>query len=90
MQLLDTDYDNYLIGYQCYDNIEFALEKELEPVHIITVGIAARDKNAVEQDLKKWEEIAVSKVPELEQQDLAIVLSGEKGKCDYKVSFSEQ
>ena len=49
MLLLDTDYDNYLIGYQCYDNMEFALEKETEPVHIITVGIAARDRNASEE-----------------------------------------
>jgi hypothetical protein len=24
MEILDTDYDNYLIGYQCYDNMEFA------------------------------------------------------------------
>jgi len=65
MHLLDTDYDNYLIGYNCYDNIDFALEKELEPVHIITVGIAARDRNVSEADLLKWEEIAVSKVPDL-------------------------
>ena len=58
MEILDTDYDNYLIGYQCYDNIDFAKEKKLEPVHLITVGIAARDPNASEPDLARWEAIA--------------------------------
>lgn len=26
MELLDTDYDNFLIGYQCYDNMQFAID----------------------------------------------------------------
>ena len=55
MQVLDTDYDNYLIGYQCFDNMEFVLEEDLEPVHIITVGIAARDRNVDSASLDKWE-----------------------------------
>jgi hypothetical protein len=52
------------------------------------VGIAARNKNASETDLDKWEEIAISRVTELKKSDLAIVLSGEKGKCEYKLPFS--
>ena len=88
MQLIDTDYQNYLIGYQCYDNIEFAREKSLEPVHIITVGIATRDRNANDADLQKYEAIAVEKVPDLKASDLAIIQSGDKGKCDYKVPFT--
>jgi hypothetical protein len=88
MQLIDTDYDNYLIGYQCYDNIEFAKEKQLDPVHIITVGIAARDRNVADAELAKWEAIAVEKVPDLNASDLAMIQSGDKGKCEYKVAFS--
>ena len=61
----------------------------MEPVHIITVGIAARNRNASEADLNKWEEIAISRVTELKKSDLAIVLSGDKGKCEYKLPFNK-
>ena len=33
MQVLDTDYEKYLISVRCFDNMSFALETELEPVH---------------------------------------------------------
>ena len=65
MEIIDTDYDNFLIGYQCYDNIGFAADKNIEPVHIITLGIASRNQNASEEDLKKWEARAFERVPEI-------------------------
>ena len=71
MQLLDTDYDNYMIGYQCFDNMEFSFKDGLEPVHIITVGIAARDRNASTELLSEWEKRAVELVPDLKEEDLA-------------------
>src|SRR5450830_1239985 len=34
--LLDTDYDNYLITYQCFDKIKFTVDStNFEPVHMI-------------------------------------------------------
>jgi len=42
MEVLDTDYENFMIGYECYDNMQYTLANAMEPVHIITVGIATR------------------------------------------------
>jgi len=39
VQVFDTDYDNFLIGYECWDNMKFALENEIEPVHIVKLAI---------------------------------------------------
>ena len=61
---------------------------DTEPVHIITVGIATRDRNASDEDLKKWEKIAIEKVPDLKESELAVVISGDKGKCEYMVEFT--
>jgi hypothetical protein len=90
MEILDTDYENYLIGYQCYDNIDFAFEKKLEPVHMITVGIAARDPNASEPDLARWEAIARTRAPEMASDKLATVLSGTDGKCEYSIKADKK
>ena len=91
MEILDTDYDNYLIGYQCYDNIDLALKDEkLEPVHLITVGIAARDPNASEPDLARWEAIARQRAPEMASDKLATVLSGKDGKCEYAIKADKK
>lgn len=43
VMVMDTDYDSYLIGYECFDNIKFALDESLEPVHIVKLAILARD-----------------------------------------------
>ena len=84
MQLLDTDYDNYMIGYECYDNMRYQAEgDELEAVHMITVGIATSDPNASQDSIKELEKIATSKVPGLLPTDMATVLSGNAGKCNY-------
>ena len=85
MQVLDSDYDNYMIGYQCYENIQFALEKDVEPVHIITVGIATRNPDLSEAEIAKFEEIAIEKVPGFTREQIARVQSGIAGKCDYKL-----
>jgi len=43
VMVMDTDYDSYLIGYECFDNIKFALDESPEPVHIVKLAILARD-----------------------------------------------
>ena len=86
MLLIDTDYDNYLIGYQCYDNINFAAEKQLEPVHLITLGLATRNPNLEDAAAQKWEAIAKEKVPEIKSETLAIIKQGDAGKCKYQIS----
>lgn len=74
MEVLATDYDNFLIGYECYDNMQFALENDIEPVHIITVGIATRESEADDRMVKELVQMAIEKVPELTTSDFAKVL----------------
>ena len=84
MELIDTDYEKYIIGYECYDNMQFALETEdVEPVHIITMGIATRNPDEDEEFLASLEKIALEKLPFMKQEDFAEVKQGKKGKCDY-------
>ena len=52
---------------------------------MITIGIASRNLNAAEADLKKWEEIARTRVPEIQSEKLAVILQGENGKCVYNL-----
>ena len=87
MELLDTDYDNYMIVYQCFDNLQFQFDKELEPAHMITVGISTRTADHSDADLQKYEDLLLSKVPEFHKDDLAKVLSGKAGHCEYKLKL---
>lgn len=85
--ILDTDYDNYMIGYECFDNMQFAMESEgeVEPVHIITLGIATRNPNAEEEMLAKAEEKVLSLLPFLTKEDLAPIKQGDQ--CEYNIPF---
>ena len=74
MEILDTDYENFLIGYECYDNMQMSLENEMEPVHIITIGIATRDPNTPDSVLAKYEEIVANLIPDVEVDDMAKIL----------------
>jgi hypothetical protein len=86
--LLDTDYDNYLITYQCFDNIKFTVDStNLEPVHVITVGIATRNPNESEEKLSKYLDVLMAKVPGLKKEDMARVLSGSAGHCNYRTDL---
>lgn len=87
MMVLDTDYDKYLIGYQCYDNMEFSLEEELEPVHMITLGIATRDPNTEASELTALEDKVLELLPFFKKEDFAKIMQGDEGQCDYKIEF---
>ena len=87
MDLIDTDYDNFMIVYQCFDNLQFQFDKELEPVHMITVGISTRTPDHSDADLQKFETMLLAKVPEFKKDDLAKVLSGKAGHCEYKLNL---
>ena len=87
MELLETDYENFMIGYECYDNMKLALEDDkIEPVHLINVGIATRDPNMAQKEIAEFEKIAIEKVPGFEQSDMATVLSGDAGHCNYQLT----
>jgi len=87
MELLETDYENFMIGYECYDNMKLTLEDDkLEPVHLINVGIATRDPNLAQEKIAEFEKIAIEKVPGFDKEDLATVLSGEAGHCKYQLT----
>ena len=51
-QILDTDYENYLIEVKCFDSMNFALEdeNEAEPVHMLIVHLWTR-KPEVDENL---------------------------------------
>ncbi len=63
----------------------FKFDKEEEPVHVILAGISSRHADDAES-IKRNQEILLKKVPELRAEDLAHVLSGKEGKCEYKLT----
>jgi len=85
MQILHTDYDTYMIGYECFDNIQFAMEVDgdVEPVHMITLGIVTRNPNDTEEMLAELEKKAIELLPFLTEEDLAVVEQGDAGECEY-------
>lgn len=88
-EILATDYDNYMIGYECFDNMEFSMESEgeIEPVHIITLGIATRNPNETKEVVTKLEEQTLELLPFLTQEDFAVIEQGEAAECEYKLEF---
>ncbi len=83
-QILDTDYETYMIGYECFDNMKFTLEnEELEPVHIITMGIATRDPNEKAEKLTELEDKTLELLPFLTKEDFAVVKQGDEAQCEY-------
>ena len=87
-EILDTDYDTYFIGYECFDNMQFALEnEEVEPVHIITMGIATRNPNDTPEMLAELEKKALKLLPFLTKEELAIVEQGDAAQCEYQLEF---
>ena len=87
--ILDTDYDNYMIGYECFDNMQFVMESgaEIEPVHIISLGIATRNPNATKESMDKLEEKTLKMLPFLTKEDIAVIEQGDQANCDYLVEF---
>ena len=73
--VLDTDYDNYMIGYECFDNMKFALESEesIEPVHMITFGIVSRDPNCDQAELDKLVDKALEFLPFMSKEDIVSI-----------------
>jgi len=83
-EILDTDYDTYMIGYECFDNMKFTLDSDdVEPVHVITMGIATRDPNEAEEKLSELEDKAMELLPFLTKENFAVVEQGDKAQCEY-------
>ncbi len=54
LNLLDTDYDNYVVFYQCFENISKLMDDEtVKPLHAELVAIAVRDANWKDEDYSK-------------------------------------
>ena len=54
MNLLDTDYEQYAVFYQCFENIsKISEDKTLKPVHVEMVAIASRDANWKDEEFTK-------------------------------------
>lgn len=68
VMIMDTDYDNYMIGYQCFDNMKFALEKEIEPVHITKFAILTRKSDEKADVISTFEDKAVALLPFMDKK----------------------
>ena len=86
---MDTDYDNYMIGYECFDNMKFALEnpETVEPVHIITVGVVTRTPEETEENLNKYKSKALELLPFLTDEDIVKIKQGDAAQCEYQLEF---
>ena len=60
---MDTDYDNYLIGYECFDNMRFALDGEVEPVHITKLAILTHNPDESADSLSDLEKKVITLLP---------------------------
>lgn len=68
--------------------MQFALENEdVEPVHIITMGIATRNPNDTPEMLAELEKKALELLPFLTKEELAIVEQGDAAQCEYQLEF---
>ena len=63
--ILDTDYDNYVIGYSCFDSMKYDFDGDLEPVHVFMIDVSTRDPNTSEEEIDRLMEIVFEKVPEV-------------------------
>lgn len=84
VQILDTDYDNYLIGYECFDNMRFALENDIEPVHIIKLAILTHKPDENKDFIGSLEEKVVKKLPFFKKEDFATIKQGKEANCKYQ------
>ena len=56
MNILDSDYENYMIAHGCFDNMQVGDAKtEDEMVHVLTVAILAKDPNVTDEKAKTYE-----------------------------------
>jgi hypothetical protein len=54
---------------------------------MILVGISTRTADHSDADLQKFEDMVLSKVQEFKKDDIAKVLSGKAGHCEYKLKL---
>lgn len=84
VQILDSDYDNYLIGYECFDNMRFALENDVEPVHIIKLAILTHKPDESKEFISSLEDKVMEKLPFFKKEDFATIKQGKEGNCTYQ------
>lgn len=84
VQILDTDYDNYLIGYECFDNMKFALENDVEPVHVIKLAILTHNPDETKESIEKLENKVTEILPFWNKEDFAVIEQGEAAGCQYE------
>ncbi len=70
MNVLDTDYDNFAIFYQCFENIsKVQADKTLKPVHAELVSIAHRNANLNDADFDIIQKRVLAKLTDLSVED---------------------
>ena len=90
MNLLDSDYDNYAIFYQCFENIsQVQPDKTLKPVHSELVAIAHRNANLGKVEYKKLLDRVLTKATDLTAKDFTRFKSGDAEQCEYTLKQSD-
>ena len=84
IQILDTDYENYLISYECFDNMRFALENEIEPVHITKIAILTHKSDEEQDYLKELEDKTIELLPFFDKSRFTAIKQGKEAKCEYQ------
>jgi hypothetical protein len=79
VQVLDTDYDNFMIGYECWDNMKFALDNDIEPVHIIKLAILTHKPDEDKEFISSLEDKVVEKLPFWKKENFAVIKQGTEG-----------
>ena len=79
--VLDTDYDNYVIDYGCFDGMSFQFDKEQEPVHLLMISISTRDASTSSEEIDRLIKLALEKAGEGNESEFVRHRSGET--CEY-------
>jgi hypothetical protein len=82
MQVVDTDYDTYAIWMECFDDQLFALEKEVEPVHMLKIHVVTRDPVVDDEVVLKTVSTAVEKIEGVTEDDFKPIEQDET--CVYR------
>ncbi len=81
MNILDTDYDNYLIAHQCFDHIRLGEDNNLKPVHLHMVSIATRKADLSDSEFAALQKRVIDKIEDLSASDFTRHPSGKEAKC---------
>ena len=90
MNLLDTDFDNWAIFYQCFDNISVVqADNTVKPVHAQLVALAGRNANLSDAEYETLMQRALTVLQEETADNFNRLKSGDAAQCEYSLKMSD-